>query len=63
MIFAVERLFADVRNAARNLRKTPGFTATVIITLMLGVEPIPLCSPSSTGFSFGRCPIRTANNS
>jgi predicted permease len=33
----VEDLLQDVRHAARTFRRTPGFTATVILTLALGI--------------------------
>jgi predicted permease len=33
----IESLFADLRFAARTLRKTPAFTATAILTLALGI--------------------------
>src|ERR1700676_1752530 len=34
---SIESFFADVRYALRTLRKTLGFTATVIVTLALGI--------------------------
>jgi hypothetical protein len=40
----IESLWADVRLALRRLRRAPGFTATVLLTLALGLARIRLSS-------------------
>lgn len=57
----LESLWADMRFAARQLIKSPGFTATAVITLALGIAVNGTIFAMLTGFLMPRLPGRDAD--
>jgi hypothetical protein len=59
---AVESIFADLKLTFRRLRKSPGFAATILLTLAIGIGANTAVFTVVNSVLLSRCPIHIRRN-